>query len=283
MKSSLLALVLLAGCASDAGDLFPEPRTCEEQAADGVSTCDELEDADAATVLPEGDVQVDAEGDFAHVTIIVDDGAPPSGDLGTSQQALTIPNGFGTTGNALRCWSGVNCAHTGTKTYQRNFKAATCDAWQQSRWVGGEIRAMAATSQDGSSGGATWSLSAGTKNTFRCGTNAQAIAIHSSLDGAIGVAVMTISNATKKYTKGDIWIFPENFHKLSGWSGRSIGEVEKFYENAILHEVLHSMGLGHTDSMGGSTLMQPSVSSQFYASFLTVSGTERNWFIDYQP
>ncbi len=280
MKSSLLALVLVLGCA---GADVDQPLSCDEQLAAGASTCDELEDADAATVLPEGDVLVDTEGSFAHITIMVDDGEAPEGDIGTSEQALTIPNGFGTEGNAVRCWSGVNCAHTGTKTYQRNFKASTCDSWQQSRWVGGEIRAMAATSSDGSSAGATWSLSTGTKNTFRCGTNAQAAAIHPSLNGAIGVAVMTISNQTKKYVKGDIWIFPENMEAQSGWWGRSIGEVEKFYENAIQHEILHSMGLGHTDSMGGSTLMQPSVSGSFYSSWLTVSGTERNWFISYQP
>lgn len=221
--------------------------------------------------------------DFDVIYIEVDEGEAPAGDIGTLEQGLTIPTGYGTVPGGGRCWSGVDCRHPGSKTYPRNFKASTCDPWQQSRWVGGEIRAMAMTSPDGSSAKATWTLSTGTKNTFQCGTNAQAITLHPSLDGSLGVAIITSNNATKKYIKSDIWIFPENMENEPGWWGRSISEVEKFYENAIAHEIIHSMGIDHADSMGGSVLMRSAPSLSYYSNFLTVNGTERGWLIDYQP
>jgi len=228
-------------------------------------------------------------GQLEHIIIYVDDDGNELdrevGDIGTLQQPLYIPTGYGTEADpdTSRCWDGSGCVHTGSKTYPRKFYASTCDAWQQSRFVAAEVRAKASTSANGSSAGATWTFTNGTKNEWRCGNNSDALALDPELDGSIGVSIVSINVATKKIVSADVWIFVDNMEGQPGWWNRSQAQVQKFYENAILHEILHTMALGHADAMLPSVLMNAFVSESYYTSNLSVTGTERGWLVDYTP
>jgi hypothetical protein len=197
------------------------------------------------------------------------------GDIGTLEQALTIPTGYGSEsdGSGGRCWSGVNCVHPGTKNYARKFYAGTCRSDIQTRFVEAETKLMTQ---------APWfPVSLGTKNEWRCGSAAKAVEL--GCEDTAGCAVITISNQTHKVLSADVWIFPENIEGQPGWNNRTIAQQNRYWNNAILHEIYHSLKLDHSDNIHVSELMKDYATESFYTSNLTPTFTERAWLRDYQP
>jgi hypothetical protein len=199
-------------------------------------------------------------------------------DLGTLEQELTIPNGYGTntSGNAARCWSGVNCVHPGTKTYQRKFYASTCSSWYQTQVVGADTRFASFLSP-------YWTVTTGdgnSKNKWYCGTAAEAVSLGCS--GAIGCTIVAF-NQYERIISTKTYIFPENIEAQSAWAGKTTAQRARMVDNSMYHEIFHSISLGHSDSTLVSELMKTSPTSSFYASYLQPTWTELSWMQDYEP
>jgi hypothetical protein len=272
MKKATTLLALALAC----GEAPEDDQRYDTSAA-------EVDAPPEARPVPEGAVIHVDPGGFATIMIAVDDDEAPEGAIGTLGQRLTIPNGYGLSPGQNRCWSGSDCIHPGSKTYQRKFYASTCTSWEMGRWMAAEIRAMANTGVPYGSANATFALTLGTKNEWRCGDNADAVAMDPDLDGALGVASITYSSSTKKIISTDVWIFTDNIAAQSGWGSKTDLQHEKFYDNAILHEILHTLALGHSDATLASVLMNAYPSSSWYSTYLTAVPLERNWLFSYQP
>jgi hypothetical protein len=222
-------------------------------------------------------VNVHRDGDVVLIEVYdesADDGDDDeTGDIGELEQGLTIPNGYGTkTSVSQRCWDGVDCLHPGTKEYSYNFQASTCSSWYQGRFVAADIRFGTQV---------PWftKKSGGTKNTWRCASgNGSA----QGCTGSLGCAVVTF-NQHEVITDVDVYIFPDVVSAQSGWSSKTQAQKDRFVDNAILHEIYHSVALGHSDATLDSVLMYASAPSAYYSSLLQPQWTERAWLRDYQP
>lgn len=215
---------------------------------------------------------------FQAIGIEVDDGEATEGDFGTLEQKLTIPNGYGLSGGMVgRCWSGVSCIHPGSKTYPRKFAASTCSAYHQGRFVAADIRFAEQTPWFSVT---TPGSIASAKNVWRC---ASGNGTAEGCAGALGCAIYTYSSASRIMSHVDIYLFPDNFETLTNWSSKTQAQKDRIFDNAILHEIYHSVAAGHSDATLDSPLMKPYPDSAWYASLLGLTLTERSWLRDYQP
>lgn len=209
-------------------------------------------------------------------------GAPPQDaeELGTLQQALTWPDGYGwrqSTGD--RCYSSSGnhsgCVRQGTKRIRYGFQAGTCHTWWQTRFVEAHNDFLSLMT------GLGWDVS-GPSN----GTDVEM----SCNDGIPGGGNFTPSNSVTQpdgsvtFTDGNLYISVLHITDDTSWFGKSDVQRQRCARNFILHELMHTVGLGH----GGPTghLMRgfsPSGLSSWYSNLKYPSTEENNWLADFQP
>lgn len=213
----------------------------------------------------------------------------PEGDIGTLEQALTWPVGYGTLKlNPSRCWdsSGDGCLHPNwaNKTFRRRFQAGSCSSWFQARFVSADGLWTNTLSSRGwtiqvpdSNGKAKWY--------WHCkpASELQALCNTTNALGCTAVNWAQDASGNGVHTGGNVYIFPEKFEAQASWAGKTDAQKERFATNILLHELYHSVGLGHSDAMLSSTLMVSPAPTSFYDAIFSPVTQERTWLNDFQP
>lgn len=203
-------------------------------------------------------------------------------DLGTLEQGLTRPDGYGYKhSNISRCTalSGCNLPQDRSLTYR--FYASTCSSWWQGRMVQAVDNWISVMEDLG------WSISHAnypdieirclSSNTFGIGA---AFARGESLK----------SDGHYSYWGSYVYIDTTEIETagIYNWSNGTWTDVQKqrFGFNTIVHELGHAVGLGHGGS-GSGTPGQNTVmsgwSNLWFGSLIMYSDLEHNMIADYIP
>ncbi len=203
-------------------------------------------------------------------------------ELGQTAQALTWPTGYGmlkttdTSSSGDRCWlSDSVCMRPVSKTLRFKFIASSCNSWWQTRVVTAHARWRSMLSLRG------WNIqdpdSSGNANyILRCG----------GASGHWGYFAPTgfsgpDSGGDYTYNSGGIRIDATKID--ADTAGKTSTEKTRNAENVVLHELLHSVGLGHSDGLLYSAVMLQTSGAASFAGILLPTSTELSWLNSYTP
>jgi hypothetical protein len=163
-------------------------------------------------------------------------------DLVQYAQALTRPNGYGINHtNGTRCSSTSNCDLPKDKTFSRRFLASTCSNWWQTRFVEADNDFLFIDRD------LDWTVN-GPSGQFadfywQCGT------VGGSNNG-IFQPTLSAQRADGSYTWNSGWVTVDAAFTEAGssWAGKTDVQRQRMARNIILHELMHSVGLGHATS-----------------------------------
>lgn len=224
MKKLLIAALLVA-CSDNIG-------------GDGY----EFEDAPA-------DAGVEDEG-LRHDLSFPDAGPDEEKSLGTLQQPLSSPVGYGTDhATGFRCIQGVGvtCVYPVDKVARYRFRASTCNNWWQTRVV--EAWGSFLTQAEDAGG---WDIQDPTPQ----GVADVYLDCGDAGGSNYGVTTCPLGStfpnpgggSYRLYSSCVIKIDNAHIEAMSGWSTKTDDQKQKMARNIILHEYMHSIGLGHVSS-----------------------------------
>lgn len=242
----LIPLVFALGCASDAGDLFPEPG------------------GDAGpTAFVEG-----LEIGTAHQPIFLPDyyGREVGVEGGNNHPSCHFP------------WADSSCKAPDNKLLQVGFDANSCSTWYQTRFVNAfeAMRSFVAGLNDDE-----WVLSGpvtATNYVMKCmagaGGGELGAFAGSTNPSDNDVHVVPGYGQLYQYRKGNMFIRPSNIEAYSDWATRAEAERIRFVENSIKHELGHLLGLGHVAGCG-PLLMNSCPDSTWWSGTKAVTSADR--------
>lgn len=214
---------------------------------------------------------------FSEVSDAGADAAPPEDlELGQVAQALTWPAGYGSRLNDhQRCYTvpAAGCSRAKFKTYRHRFFASTCTSWYQTRVLNAYNKFVAAVTPLGwtilppTSGGAS-------DIQTRCDTTVTS----GSQLGRFNIGIQTCSGSPQlcAFETGAAYLHPNRLESHADWAGATAAEREIAVENVMLHEYLHSAGLGHAS---GSGIMN----TGFYKTPRTIDAADTTMLGTFQP
>lgn len=178
--------------------------------------------------------------------------------LGTLQQGLSSPVGYGIdTATQTRCIQGVGvtCGYPSDKVARYRFRASTCNNWWQTRVVE-SFNSFLTQAED--AGG--WDIQDPTPQ----GVADVYLDCGSAGGSAYGLTTCPLGatqpnpggGSYRLYSTCVIKIDNTKIEAMAGWSGMTDAQKQKMARNIILHEYMHSVGLGHvTSNPNGTALM----------------------------
>lgn len=196
----------------------------------------------------------------------------------------TWPTGFGVKSatNGVRCWNNGSdvCDRPKSRTFRMRFLASTCNAtWntrvfdQHTSWVQSMAARGITVQGPTSSGVADYYIQCGSIST----PGTAGVFVASGWEGPDANGDYTWKSGTVTLDTADIDAF------LAGLTLRSQSEKNHWAGNIIWHELLHVVGLGHSDAMSVSNLMKKPADSTWFTGFLVYNSTELNWLNTYVP
>jgi hypothetical protein len=194
--------------------------------------------------------------------------------VGTLEQALTWPSGFGwKNSDFTRCTSPSStvCVRPFDKKIFFNFAASTCSSWWQTR----AVEAWSDwTSLMDDLGWEYHDSSTGVQ--LKCG------AIAGSTIAQFNATKVLQADGDYTFTKGTAIIDTADIESqlVVGWSGKTDVQHQRFARNVILHELMHMSGLGHG---GSGTLMAGYNPNTWYTTLKFPTTEENNWMADFVP
>lgn len=226
-------------------------------------------DEQGQTFSDAGGVEIDSfDENLANDFVFTESEEAEDKQLGTVQQAISTPTGYGedkSTGFRCTPGAGITCVYPKDKIARYRFRASTCNNWWQSRVV----ESFNSFVGHASAGG--WSIldptSSGRADVYLdCGD---------ALSVNYGITVCnlggTFSNpgggSYRQYETCIIKIDNAEIEATPSWANKTDDQRKKMARDLILHEYMHSVGLGHvTDDFAGTALMMPSPGSPLSSS-----------------
>ncbi len=272
MKTAILLVLGALACGSvDDSHLFDDEAR------------DEGDDVDVEAVIDEQGQDM----------FFLDNGDEPEvddeGDIGTLEQGLSAPSLYGqnvSTSNRCVPGPGVTCAYPDDKIARYRFRASTCNSWWQTRVV--ESFAQFVSDVENFGG---WDI----KDPTAAGLADVYLDCGDAGGTAFGAAVCSLGSTKahpaggnyRKYSECVIKIDTAELESHGVWAGKSDAQRKKLARNVIMHEYLHTAGLGHhaRDATNSAIMMAPMdlATTIQWDSLRLASATELGWMSSYVP